>query len=298
LHNNDTYDPKFKSFYDAGAPIIFLNVYETDSFYKSLRKNLDFTEIPASDTEATIAQVSLYLYVKVGRQYEQRKVIAGYDRIIHDSQKPTVTMANAVHEAMMGSMTMTFEHAGATDAVRFSEYLQSLLSTRSWMEPYLNNDIEAALEAIKKGGFDYPAVLLSMMQPIQQSVNNESATYVKGLRIGVLTITPALFSKNSRISFDYLRTSQYRTLTKSGSNWFLANAQKTAQLALLEASVFPENTHNQLHNLELAFSENLPKGVYSSKMLGENFRYFYEYVFRGAKLNFFDASAEKLLEHR
>lgn len=350
-HNSDKYDPKFKPFYDAGPPIIFLNVYETDSFYDALRKNLDFTEIPASDTEATIDKVNtilgeielapyvfqynafeeegqhqvnvslsstlhktntsyifpeaidtavgkrlvgLCLYIKVGRQYEQRKLIAGFDRIIHNSQKPTVAMANAVHEAMMGSMTMAFEHAGATDSVRFSEYLQSLLSTRSWMEPYLTNDTKATLEAIKKGGFDYPSVLMSMMQPIEQSINTESATYVKGLRIGVLTITPALFTKNSRISFDYLRTSQYRTLTKSGNGWFVANAQKTAQLALLEASVFPESTHSQLLNLELAFSENLPKGVYNGEMLGENTRYFYEYIFRGGKLNFFDASSEKL----
>ncbi|NER18024.1 hypothetical protein [Spongiivirga citrea] len=349
-HNGDTYDPKFKSFYDAGPPIIYLNVYESDTFYKYLRKNLDFTEIPASDTEATIAKVNTFLgemeltpyvfqynafeeegqhqvtislnktihqantiytfpetidaavgkrlvglslYIKVSGQYEQRKLIAGYDRIVH-SRRPTVAMANAVHEAMMGSMTMAFEHAGATDSIRFSEYLQSLLSTRSWMEPYLKNDTKAALEAIKKGGFDYPSVFLSMMQSIQQSVNTNSATYVKGLRIGVLTITPALFTKNSRISFDYLRTSQYRTLTKSGTGWFLANAQKTAQLALLEASVFPENTHNQLQNLELAFSENLPKGIYNADFLGENYRYFYEYIFRGGKLNFFDASAEKL----
>ncbi|MFP2996939.1 hypothetical protein ABN763_13565 [Spongiivirga sp. MCCC 1A20706] len=350
-HNSDSYDPKFKSFYDAGPPIIFLNVYETDNFYEALRKNLDFKEIPASNTEATITEVTkilgemklapyvfqynalekegqhqvtislsntshkantnytfpevfdtavgnrlvgLYLYIKVGNQYEQRKVIAGYDRIIQHHQKPTVTMANAVHEAMMGSMTLAFEHAGATDSIRFSEYLQSLLSTRSWMEPYLKNDAKAALEAIKKGGFDYPSVFLSMMQPIVQSVNTESATYVKGLRIGVLTMTPALFSKQSSISFDYLRSSQYRTLTKSGQNWFLANAQKTAQLALLEASVFPESTYTQLNGIELAFSENLPKGVYNADMLGEHYRYFYEYLFRGGKLNFFDASAEKL----
>ncbi len=132
-----------------------------------------------------------------------------------------------------------------------------------------------------------------MMQPIEKSVDENSATYVTGLRLGVLRFIPAIFSEKSTISFDYLRTSEYRTLTKTGDNWFQANAAKTAQLALLEANTFPKTTYSELKGLELAFSENLPKGIYNAEMLGENHKYFKEYLFRGGMYNFFDAEAKK-----
>lgn len=349
-HNSDKFDSRYKAVYEAGPPIIFLNVYESDTHFKHLRENLNFTEIPASDTEITSQEISrilgemklapyafqynafeeeglhdvevsiektphtsktnyqfpevvesavgkrivgLYLYVKVGRQYEQRRILAGYDKITQYYVKPTVSMARDVHEALMGGITVAIEQAGATTSIRFSEYLQTLMDTRSWMEPYLKNDTETALEEIKKGAFDYPSVLLSMMQPIEQPVTTTSATYVSGLRFGVLRFIPAIFSEKSKISFDYMRTSEYRTLTRTGNKWFETNASKTAQLALLEASVFPTTTYSELEGLELAFTKNLPKGVYNADKLGENQQYFKQYLFKGGMYNFFDAEAKK-----
>ncbi|PVW13535.1 hypothetical protein [Marixanthomonas spongiae] len=350
-HNNDTYQPEYKDVYEAGPPIIYLNVYDDTFFYDKIRENIAITEISASDQEAVIAEVStilgemelapyvfsyntfekegehqvhvslfetsitatdsysfpkgveqavgkrivgLYLDIKVGRQGVKRRILAGYNKTLQYSEPPTKQMANEVHEMLLGNLSIAFEKAGATTSVRFSEYLKALLSTRNWMEPYLKGETQTAAENFEKGGFDYPSVLLSMMQPIQESVNEETATYVNGMRVGILKFKPALFTETSHVSFDYLRTSQYRTLTRSGKGWIRANAQKTAQLALLEGRYFPVSTYSQLKGEPLQFSENLPDtDQYTSKSLGEDYTYFREYLFRGGKLNFFDASTKK-----
>lgn len=285
------------------APYVFsYNSFEQGKMHKAkasllktpIESTATYTFPEGTDEAVGMRMVGLYLYIKVGNQYEKRRVLAGYDYEKEYYAKPSKQMANEVHEVMLGSMTLAFEKAGATTSVRFSEYLQTLLSTRNWMEPYLKGNNETALENVKKGGFDYPSALLSLMQPIDGSVNQESATYVQGLRIGLLKFKPALFSEKSSLSFDYLRTSQYRTLTKSGTGWFRANAQKTAQLALLEAKLFPVSTYSVLRDRTLQFSE--AKGiaeVYTSELLKGDYRYWREYVFRGGNLNFFDESAEE-----
>ncbi len=247
-------------------------------------------------TETAVGKrlVGLYLYMKIGNQRENRRVLAGFDKELAYYAQPTRKMAQEVHEAFLGSMTIAFEKAGATTSVRLSEYIQTLLSTRNWMEPYLNGDTKEAVAKLQEGFFDYPASLLSMMQPIEESVNENSATYVEGLRVGILRFTPALYSKESKVSFDYLRTAQYRTLTRSGKNWFAANAEKTAQLALLEAANFPMSTYSELDKLPLKFNqaEDIRETI-SQDFLGDDYNYFREYVHRGGDYNFFDAQAQK-----
>ncbi|MBO0342667.1 MAG: hypothetical protein VX798_00895 [Bacteroidota bacterium] len=238
--------------------------------------------------------VGLYLYVKIGNQRENRRVLAGFDKALEYYAQPTKKMVQEVHEALLGSMTIAFEKAGATTSVRLSEYLQTLLSTRNWMEPYLDGNSREAVAKLQEGFFDYPAPLLSMMQPIEESVNENSATYVEGLRVGILRFTPALYSEESKVSFDYLRTAQYRTLTRNGKNWFAANAEKTAQLALLEAANFPQSTYSELDALPLKYSQAADiRETISQDFLGDDYNYFREYIHRGGDYNFFDAQAKK-----
>ncbi|RFN57689.1 hypothetical protein [Marixanthomonas ophiurae] len=265
------------------------------SLSKTSIKAVDTYTFPKGSENAVGKRiVGLYLDIKVGNQGVKRRNLAGYNKTIQYNASPTKQMANEVHEMLLGNITFAFEKAGATTSVRFSEYLKALLSTRNWMEPYLKGETEKAFENFQQGGFYYPSVLLSMMQPLEESVNEESATYVDGMRVGVLKFKPALYSENSHLSFDYLRTSKYRTLTRNGKEWIRANAQKTAQLALLEARAFPISTYSQLNGEQLVCSENLlDTDRYSSKTLGDDYKYFREYLFRGSTLNFFDASAKK-----
>ena len=260
----------------------------------SIKANDTYTFPKGSENAVGKRIVGLYLDIKVGNQGVKRRILAGHNKTLRSYEAPTKQMANDVHEMLLGNMTLAFEKAGATTSVRFSEYLKALLSTRNWMEPYLKGETEKAIDNFQQGGFYYPSVLLSMMQPLEESVNEESATYVDGMRVGILKFKPALYSENSKLSFDYLRTSQYRTLTRSGKDLIRANAQKTAQLALLEGKAFPVSTYSQLRGEKLVCSENLPDtDAYSSKVLGDDYKYFREYLFRGATLNFFDASAKK-----
>ena len=52
-HNDDQFQAEYKDVYETGPPAILLNVFNVDTFYKHLRENFDFNEIPADDQEKT-----------------------------------------------------------------------------------------------------------------------------------------------------------------------------------------------------------------------------------------------------
>jgi len=79
-HNDDQFQTEYKDVYESGPPAILLNVYNVDTFYKHLRENFEFKEIPADDQEKTkteiqkiISQMSFPPYVLTYHSFEEEK---------------------------------------------------------------------------------------------------------------------------------------------------------------------------------------------------------------------------------
>ncbi|MBT8262301.1 MAG: hypothetical protein KJO05_05730 [Bacteroidia bacterium] len=234
----------------------------------------------------------IYMDIKIGNRSPIRRVLAGWDNYLDSYADPTPEMANAVHELLLGGVVIAFEREGASESIRLSEYLKTLMSNKAWFEAVQAGDNAMALEKLSQGTFDYPAILLNTMQPIKNNISKESITYPSGYRVGIIKFKPAYFSEASEVTFDYLPTSEYKSLTPSGRNAFIETTRKTAQLALLEEEIFDKTAMSELKNSKLVLNQDVSREEeYSSRVLAESYRYFREKVFRGGVLKLFDASA-------
>ncbi|MDC6384652.1 hypothetical protein D2V93_02115 [Flagellimonas taeanensis] len=77
-HNDDQFQTEYKDVYETGPPAILLNVFNVDTFYKHLRENFEFKEIPADDQLKTkeeirniISQMSFPPYVLTYHSFEE-----------------------------------------------------------------------------------------------------------------------------------------------------------------------------------------------------------------------------------
>jgi hypothetical protein len=279
----------YNSFEENKEHQVEIQINETDKKSTSL-----FKFPPINQNMVSNRIIGLYLEVKIGSKSPIRRVLAGWDNIIDKDLKPNRAMAEEVHEMLLGNITLAFEREGPTLSLQFTEYLKAMMSNRNWHEAVQDGNIEKAVEHLQKGTFGYPQLLLSMMQPLPNAITDTSATYPEGYRIGVLKFKPGLYKKQSDISFDFLPTSNYVSITKDGTHAFSETTRKTASLAILEDAVFKTSALSELKDKTLAFNrESSNDEQYSTKALGENNRYFRLRVFAGSTIKLFDASAEK-----
>ncbi|MCH2045913.1 MAG: hypothetical protein MK212_17485, partial [Saprospiraceae bacterium] len=217
--------------------------------------------------------IGLYLDVQISYTQTYSRVLAGWDHNL--GQTPTKEMAEEVHEYMLGSTVMSFEREGATTSLRLEEYLKAMMSNRAWFEAQRKGEREKAIEALAKGVHHYPQILLSMMQPLSNAFTEKSITYPTGYRIAILKTRAGFYNPSTTFSFDYLRSSNYVSITKDNKQAFSETAKKTAQFALLEAKAFENSTYQNLKDKKLTLNTSKAfKDVVYSKDFGENINYY------------------------
>ena len=240
--------------------------------------------------------VGLYLTVKRLGENPIKRVLAGYQPHMDFYANPTQLtrkMIDSVHEMLLGGAVMAFEREAPTLSIQLTEYLQTLMSNQSWFVAYQDGDIKKAVEEIGKGGLSYPPILLSMMQPIRNNVAENAITYPNGFRSCIVKLTPGYYYEESKISFDFLPTSEYLSVCKSGNGNFEETLKKTAQLAFLEGHVFQDSAYSQLQGKPLLLNKAMGNDEqFSSKVLGNDYHYFAKQVFGGGILKLFDSSLE------
>lgn len=200
----------------------------------------------------------LYLTVQVSRMnLSIKRILAGWD----DSKtaKPTRSDVDEVREMLLGGSVFYFEGEGATMSLRLTEYIETLLSNEGWFNAQKEGKTEEAIELLEKGTLSYPAVLLTMMQPLPHAFTEKSATMPDGFRSCILKIKPGLIENNSTFSFDYLPTSNYQTISPNadGKFNFKENLKKTATFGILESAVFSESTFSLLKNQPITITSKL-----------------------------------------
>ncbi|MCX2718092.1 hypothetical protein [Lentiprolixibacter aurantiacus] len=283
-------------------PYIFMYNSNNSSIPHEVHVSLKGTDLKAETQYTFPAQkenligdrlISLILDVKIGDNPIVRRVLAGWNPLTEPNMEPNIHMANAVHEMLMGGVTLAFEREGASESIRLTEYLKYLLTHKDWFQSYQQGKVDQAIAAIDKGGYSYPQQFLSMMQPIREARTKKALTIPLGYRIGVLKFKPGLFSENTELNFDYLPTSKYVTFAVDKEKSFEETLKKTAQLALLENATFTHSTLSKLKNAELALNKiTINEETYSAEHLESNYHYFQEKIFRGA-LALFDKEAKQ-----
>lgn len=190
--------------------------------------------------------VGLYLTIQ-GPTGRIRRTLAGWDKDFN-RWKPSFEYIREVHEMLLGGAVMAFEREAPTLAVRMTEYLEAKLSHEQWYKAHEAGDDKKAVELLEKGVLYYPEIMLTMMQPPADAFTTESMTIPYGMRASILKMKPGLYSDRSVISFDYLPTNKYRTLSKSGKTWenFKTNLETTMQFAVLESLAFDYSTLTEL----------------------------------------------------
>jgi hypothetical protein len=187
--------------------------------------------------------IGIYLSLKVGNKLTKR-VLAGWDPITQPKQKPTKSHYSDVKGLILGGTTFYFEGEGPTLAASLADLLKYKLSTRPWGEALLEDDLAAAKTEFEKGGFQFHPDIMTLMAPIENGVTNNTFTFASGIRIGVYKQKVNIEDKKATQSFDFLPTSSYVSFTNE--NALKINLQKTAQLAIREASLFTQSTFAEL----------------------------------------------------
>ncbi len=225
----------------------------------------------------------LYLTVKSGRNTVKR-VLAGWDPELHRKRKPVYADFTAVKNTILGGALISIEGEGPTLSNALADILKYKLSTRAWGEALLQNKEEEAKKAFEKGGYNYNIMLATLMQPITNGVTANSFTYASGPRISVLKNYLGINEKTSYLSFDYLPTSGYSTISVEESESFKITLQKTAQLAIFEKDLFQKSAFKELQNKNLierktAIAEKWFDDKYKE---GPDAAFWYEKIFLGA----------------
>ncbi|WGK63879.1 hypothetical protein [Croceiramulus getboli] len=225
--------------------------------------------------------LGLYLTIKIGNEPVIQRTLAGYDPETTPAADRSRSHQLEVHEMLLGTATLAIEREGAPLSVRLTEYLRCQLSQRDWYEAYLDGNTEQAIEFLAQGSLSYPSVFLSGMQPLHQAITEEHITIPKGLRMAILKFKPGLPDRKSQVSFDFLPTSRYHSWRRDGQSGFTTTAQKTAQLALLEADLFSISTYTLLKEKDLLPQRELrDQEQFNRSGLEEDYHYFYYTVYK------------------
>jgi len=264
------------------------------SIDKNRLESTDSYQFPETASRGTNGIIGIYLELTIGNNKPIQRVLAGWDyknEIIYDSKK---NYALAVQGLFFGNIMLAIEGEGPTLSMALSDLLKSKLSNRNWGEAYLDNDIKKAKEELAKGIVHIPAILTTMMAPLQEQVTSESITFPSGYRMCLLKTNVGI-NQSTINTFDYLPTSNYTTMAKDKNKSFAATVLKTAQLAIREATLFDESTYSLLENAQwinrdIASKENWLKNVIGYK--NKDYRYWNESVFRGYRTHkLFDRTA-------
>lgn len=239
------------------------------------------------------------LYLTLSRRGKQpiKRVLAGYEPHLDFYGEPTKLtrkMIDEVHELILGGAVMSFEREAPTLSIQLTEYLQTLLSNKEWFEAYQDGNMETAIEKLNKGTHSYPALLLSMVQPLRNCFSKEGVTYPRGFRTSLIKFKPGYHSGNSNTSFDYFPTSDYITVTRTGTGNYVTTLNKTAQLAILEGEVFEKSTLSELSDKSLAL--NIDQNTFNGQLpvlKPKDLHYFSRQIFGGSTMKLFDIALNK-----
>ena len=255
--------------------------------------NYKFAILPTDDMILGKQLVGLYLTLKTGKQTVKR-VLAGWDPLLNSKRKPVYSDFKAVRSLILGGALISVEGEGPTMANTMADVLKNKLSNREFGEAMLEDKIKEAKTAFEKGSFSYNNLLASLMQPIQNGVTQNSLTFASGPRIAIIKNSIGVEEKTSSVSFDYLPTSNYVTIAENPEEGFKTTLHKTAQLALLEKSLFPESSFSNLQDkilLERTMAID-QKWFENHYYKGPNAVFWYEKIYRGSgHFKIFDQSA-------
>ncbi|MBT8252812.1 MAG: hypothetical protein KJN68_02490, partial [Bacteroidia bacterium] len=167
--------------------------------------------------------IGIYLSIKYANKQEIKRVVAGWDYAVNPRETPSQIMVDDVHDLMLGGMQLYFEGAGPTYSVALSDLLKAKLSTRTWGEALMDNDIASAKTHFEQGQINLSGNALSLMLPLSDSASQDALTIPDGIRIGLQTIKPGVITGVSYSLFDYLPTSDYTTLSDNPKKGFETN---------------------------------------------------------------------------
>ena len=220
----------------------------------------------SNKTENRSGIAGMYLELKVSNNKPVKRVLAGWDPVLDYYNEPTSKDITEVHQLLLGGVMLAVEGNGPTLAMALSDVLKSKLSNRKWGEAYLKNDLAKAKKEFSNGTIYIPTILLPMMAQLQNQVTEESITYATGYTMCLLKDMPGL-NKPSAFTFDYLPTAKQYTMAKDATTSFKININKTAQLAIREATVFQQSTYYQLQKTNLIESQTAAKNKWLENLM-------------------------------
>lgn len=210
----------------------------------------EFKIFPNETTSLSTELSGVYLQINYDK-FSVKKTLAGYDPLLHKYRKPNHTDYLDVQSLLLGGALIGVEGQGPTFANQMADLLQYKLSSRKWGEALLNNQIEEAKKYYENGVYLYDDRLASLLQPLNNQVTNRSLTFASGPRMGIVKNKISLGNHQSSVNFDYVQTSNFVTLAEDPLEAYKINMQKTAQMALMENTLFEEATLSQLKNKPL-----------------------------------------------
>ncbi|WP_373495617.1 hypothetical protein, partial [Aquiflexum sp.] len=210
----------------------------------------EFKIFPNETTSLSTELSGVYLQINYDK-FSVKKTLAGYDPLLHKYRKPNHTDYLDVQSLLLGGAIIGVEGQGPTFANQMADLLQYKLSSRKWGEALLNNQVEEAKKHYENGVFLYDDRLASLLQPLNNQVTDRSLTFASGPRMGIMKNKISLGTQQSSVNFDYIQTSTFVTLAEDPLEAYKINMQKTAQMALMENTLFEEATLSQLKNKPL-----------------------------------------------
>jgi len=235
--------------------------------------------------------IGLYLELKYSNQYPVKRVLAGWDPTVRPKDKPSKSMADEVNDFFLGSMQLYFEGAGPTFSVSLCDLLKARLSTRKWGEALIEDNIGKTRKTYQEGFYSIDDKALMLMAPLSSPSTDASLTVPGALRIGMRTVTPGCMTEASYSSFDYLRTSNFVTLSKNPKEGFSITTRKTAQLALRENWLFQKSTFSELNDKNWIDLKSARENKWFSEHREKDNYYWRERIDRGATFRVFDKDA-------
>lgn len=261
-------------------------------------ENDTFNFINGLDKKETIGQnlIGLYCSIKIGNTTLKR-VLAGWDPVTQLNVQPDYSHFLEVRNTIFGGATLYIEGEGPTISAGLSDVLKYRLTTRSWGEALITDNLEKAKENFSKGGYIYHPQIMPLMAPLENAITKDAMTFASGIRMAIIKNKVGVGEQASTTSFDYLPTSNYTTLSKNTESAFKVTLQKTAQLAIRESHFFTNSTQSELKKSQLIERQKAVdiKWFQEEKATLENQYYWNERIYRGdGNFKIFDEAALSL----
>jgi len=231
--------------------------------------------------------IGVYLDLKIGNKTKVRRVLAGWDPLYDHNSENNNKNARAVKSLFLGGAFLSIEGEGPTLAMALTDLLSAKLSHRDWGEAYMDDQIMEAKDLLDKGVTLYPSELLPLMGPLQDSVTETSLTFPAGYRMALLKTSIGINGDDTVLSFDYLPTSNYVSIATNKVTAFQTTLEKTAQLALREATFYEQSAYSLLGESPLKFHGTRNWEWLTSNGINRSdrdARFWEERIFRGSSL--------------